>query len=192
MDFFVSKQDQKPEKGDLLISEPFLPDPNFKRTVIFICAHDENGTFGLVLNKKTHLKLKDIVDEVESIDTEIFVGGPVQQDTLHFLHRDKNVSFCSQEVASGIYWGGDYEEIIHRFSDGLTTSEDIKFFVGYSGWSEGQLEREIEENSWIIFKGTLPEMIFEWDNQELWKACLQTIGGKYRLMSNYPKDPKMN
>ncbi|MBC6411117.1 MAG: YqgE/AlgH family protein [Ekhidna sp.] len=192
MDFFVSKQVEKPERGDLLISEPYLPDPNFERTVIYLCKHDENDTFGLVLNKKTNVKLGDIVDEVADYPAELFIGGPVQQNTMHFIHRNIKLAESARLVQNEIYWGGDYDLLTQMLNARSIFNGDIRFFIGYSGWVKGQLMDEVKKNSWIILKRATQEMIFEWDNQELWRACLKTMGGKYRLMSNYPKDPRMN
>ena len=192
MDFFVSNQHKKPEPGDLLISEPYLPDPNFERTVIYLCEHDEDGTFGFVLNKMANVKLGDVVDEAAGYEADLFVGGPVQQDTLHFIHRNTKLAESAKLVQNEIYWGGDYERLTRMLNTKSIANEDIRFFIGYSGWAEGQLTNEIKENSWIVLKGAMQEMIFDWDNQALWEACLKTMGGKYRLISNYPKDPRMN
>lgn len=192
MDFFSSDQLILPEKGDLLISEPYLPDPNFERTVVFLCEHDENGTFGFVLNNKAHVELGEIMDEVGSYPAKLFVGGPVEHDTLHFLHREPLLANSSREVVPGIYWGGDFNQLTDMMNTKSVKETDLKFYIGYSGWAEGQLLEEMKAKSWIVMKGTKPEMIFDWDNQDLWKACLKTMGGKYRLMSNYPKDPRMN
>ncbi|WP_436515966.1 YqgE/AlgH family protein [Ekhidna sp. To15] len=192
MDFFSSDQLILPERGDLLISEPYLPDPNFERTVVFLCEHDENGTFGFVLNNKAHVELKELVDEAGSYPAKLFIGGPVEHDTLHFIHRESTLASSSREVVSGIYWGGDFNRLTEMMNTREISEDDVRFFIGYSGWAAGQLMDEMKAKSWIVLKGTTPEMIFDWDNQDLWKACLNTMGGKYRLMSNYPKDPRMN
>lgn len=192
MDFFSSDQLILPERGDLLISEPYLPDPNFERTVVFLCEHDENGTFGFVLNNKAHVELNELVDEVGNYPAKLFVGGPVEHDTLHFVHREVSLAPSSREVVPGVFWGGDFNRLTEMMNTREISTEDLRFFIGYSGWAAGQLMDEIKAKSWIVLKGTKPEMIFDWDNQDLWKACLNTMGGKYRLMSNYPKDPRMN
>lgn len=191
MDFFVSKQHVEPQRGDILISEPYLPDPNFERTVVYLCEHDENGTFGFVLNRKAKANLSEIIEGTSS-EASIFVGGPVQQDSLHFLHRNQDLASTSKKIAHDTYWGGDFDLLIEMINAGSLNPKDVRLFLGYSGWDIGQLEREMEENSWIILKGATQEMIFDWDNHDLWKECLKTMGGKYRLMSNYPKDPRMN
>ncbi|MEM6641684.1 MAG: YqgE/AlgH family protein [Bacteroidota bacterium] len=191
MDYFGTDKSAMPERGDLLISEPYLPDPNFERTVVYLCEHDENGTFGFVLNKPAQIVLSDVIDEVSS-DYGLFVGGPVQQDTLHFIHREHNLIPGAKSVLNDISWGGDYDILMQLLNTLAISKTNIRFFLGYSGWGPDQLKDEMKSGSWIVLKSATQDMIFEWDNQQLWKACLKTMGGKYRLMSNYPKDPRMN
>lgn len=191
MDYFTSDRFIKPKKGDLLISEPYLPDPNFERTVIFLCEHDENGSFGFVLNKKANVKLGEVIEEVNNSKTELLIGGPVQKDTLHYLHRDSTLSGF-KEVSSGIYWGGDFDQVLSLINTKKLREEDFRFFIGYSGWGPNQLIDELKAKSWIVFSGASPEMVFDWDNQDLWKACLKAKGGKFKLISNYPVDPRLN
>ena len=192
MDYFSSDKIIEPAKGDLLISEPYLPDPNFERTVVFLCEHDENGTFGFVLNRKAHVGLGEILEEAGDYPGKIFVGGPVEHNTLHWLHRDKNLNEGSVALSEDLFWGGNLERLTEMMNVRSIRTEDIRFFIGYSGWAPGQLMDEMKAKSWIVYKKPTTEMIFDWDNQDLWKACLNTMGGKYRLMSNYPKDPRMN
>ena len=192
MDYFGAGKIVEPERGDLLISEPYLPDPNFERTVILMCEHDDNGSFGFVLNKKANVKLPDVIDDVGDYYAELFIGGPVQQDTLHFVHRNENLSEKSSELIDKVFWGGNFDELLALINTKAIYQQDIRFFMGYSGWSSGQLMEEMKAGSWIVMKNVNAEMIFDWDNQELWKECLKSMGGKFRLMSNYPKDPRLN
>jgi len=192
MDFFSSDKIVQPQRGDLLISEPYLPDPNFDRTVVFLCEHDENGSFGFVLNKAADVSLSELVDEAGSFPGKVYIGGPVEQNTLHFIHREPSLKASSREVLDGVYWGGDFEKLTEMMNIRAISPDDIRFFVGYSGWAAGQLMDELKAHSWIVMKKPSSEMIFDWDNQDLWKACLQTMGGKFRLMANYPKDPRLN
>ncbi|MEQ9405028.1 MAG: YqgE/AlgH family protein [Cyclobacteriaceae bacterium] len=192
MDYFSSDKLIEPAKGDLLISEPYLPDPNFDRTVILICEHDENGTIGFVLNRGANIKLPDVLEESGSFDPDLFVGGPVEQDTLHFIHRSDHMKESSNVVAEGVRWGHDFDELLSLVNTGLITKSDIRLFLGYSGWSPGQLLDEMKAKSWIVFKNASAELIFDRDNHELWKECLKSMGGKFRLISNYPKDPRLN
>ncbi len=192
MDYFSTDKIIEPTKGDLLISEPYLPDPNFERTVILVCEHDENGSIGFVLNKAANVKLGDVMEDVGGFDADLLIGGPVQQDTLHFIHRSGDLTDNSNELVRNVYWGGNYDEVLSLINTKSLSTADIRFFMGYSGWSPGQLMDEMKVKSWIVFKNVTSEMIFDWDNQDLWKACLKSMGGKYKLISNYPKDPRLN
>src|SRR5688572_33297314 len=111
MEFFRYSNKLKPEKGRLLISEPFLPDPNFERTVVLLCEHNEEGSFGFVLNKPSDLKLGELMEDLGNMDEVVFVGGPVQQDTLHFIHRNVTIP-NAVEVAGSVHWGGDFESLL--------------------------------------------------------------------------------
>lgn len=175
-----------------MISEPYLPDPNFERTVIFLCEHNENGTFGFILNRKANVGLSEVLDEAGNYPGQLFVGGPVERDTLHWIHREKSFKEGAIEVFKGLFWGGQIDKLTELMNLRSIQPEDIRFFIGYSGWAPGQLMDEMKAKSWIVYKNPTIEMIFDWDNQDLWKACLNTMGGKFKLMSNYPKDPRLN
>ena len=188
----MSKSIVLPERGDLLISEPFLPDPNFERTVILLCEHNQDGSFGFVLNKPSSLKLEDVLDEVSGYDKILYTGGPVQGNTLHFIHKTPSLVQQAEAVSNGIYWGGDYDNLLSLINTRQLAPEDIKFFVGYSGWGSGQLEAELEENSWIVYKQATAQQVFETPPDQLWRDVLKSMGGKYRMFSNYPIDPRLN
>lgn len=192
IDFFSSDELIEPQRGDLLISEPYLPDPNFERTVILICEHDENGTIGFVLNKTATVGLADVMEDLSESDSKLYVGGPVQQDTLHFIHRSDQLIEKSQEIIQDIHWGGDYDKLASLANTRQLQEDQIKFFIGYSGWSEGQLLGELKEKSWIVFKDVNSDLIFKTPPQNLWKHVLNQMGGKFKLISNYPIDPRLN
>src|SRR5688572_13498469 len=145
MEFFKYKNKLQPEKGRLLISEPFLPDPNFERTVVLLCEHNTEGSFGFVLNKPSALKVQEIIEDIGLTNT-VYVGGPVQQDTLHFIHRNGNI-VNAVEIAGNVFWGGDLESLVTLTDTKQITEADIRFFVGYSGWGPGQLDSELEQDS---------------------------------------------
>ncbi len=191
-EYFHKNTNQKPERGDLLISEPFLPDPNFERSVVYLCEHDENGSFGFVLNHQSEVKLQDVLEEIESAEAPIFIGGPVERNTLHFLHRSEELNQGAKEIKNGVLWGVNFEDLLSRINMHTLDFEDIKFFVGYSGWSPGQLEEEINANSWIIYKSASAQQVFDVNSKDLWKHVLNELGGKYKVMSNYPSDPRLN
>lgn len=182
----------EPRKGDILISEPFLADPNFVRTVIFLCEHNDEGSFGFVLNKPAQIKLNELLEDVKERQDGIYVGGPVQQNTLQFIHRNDGLIEGGIEVKKGIYWGGNFEQMLTIIESNLIKQSDIKFFVGYSGWGAGQLKNELEVNSWIISRNVNIEQIFDTDVKSLWKEVLHKMGGKYKIVANFPVDPRLN
>ncbi len=190
--FEYDKNIPDPDRGDLLISEPFLSDPNFERTVILICEHNDQGTFGLVLNKITDLTMEDVLTEEVSFSGLLNLGGPVEQNTLHFVHRLGEKITDSIELGNGLFWSGDFEQIKFMLNEGLLDEKDIQFYLGYSGWAEGQLREELDAQSWFVKKGTTSEEIFDMDADEFWKSILKTMGGKYKVFSNYPVDPRLN
>ena len=190
--FEYDKNIPEPDRGDLLISEPFLNHPNFERTVILICEHNERGTFGLVLNKVTDLTLKDVLAEEVAFSGLLNLGGPVEQNTLHFVHKLGEKIDGSIELGDELYWSGDFEQIKSMLNEGLLQETDIQFYLGYSGWEEGQLRQELDAQSWFVKRRTTSKEIFDMDADEFWKSILKTMGGKYKVFSNYPVDPRLN
>ena len=190
MEFFPNEI-VRPERGDLLISEPFLPDPNFERSVVLICEHNTDGAFGLILNKPSILKVADVMDRDTNFGQTMYIGGPVQQDTLHFIHSLDGDIPDSLALANGLYWGGNFESVM-ALIDTEQLGGQIKFFLGYSGWSSGQLMTEMEQKSWIVCRSASPEDVFNVDPDKLWKEVLKNMGGKYKMFSNYPTDPRLN
>jgi len=191
MDYFNYQNRYQPEKGRLLASEPYLSDPNFERTIILLTEHNEEGTVGFVLNKPSESRIGDVMPDITHIDCPVFVGGPVQQDTLHYIHRIEGISDAIP-ITEGVYWGGNFEQILLLIETGQIDEENIKFFLGYSGWSTGQLEEELKVNSWIVGNRAAQELIFETEPDQMWKKSLKSLGGRFSMYSNYPVDPSMN
>jgi putative transcriptional regulator len=193
MELFNYSYDKvEPQKGDLLISEPFLADPNFARTVILLCEHNDEGSFGFVLNKLAQVKLNELLDVAGKREDNIYIGGPVQQNTLQFIHKNDGLIEGGIEVKEGIFWGGNFEQMLAMMEGELIQADDIKFFVGYSGWATGQLKDELKVNSWIISRDVNIEQVFHTDVESLWKEVLNTMGGKYKIVANFPVDPRLN
>lgn len=181
----------QPGTGVLLIADPFLKDPNFLRSVVFLCEHKEEGSFGFVLNRQYSNTLDELIPELEGHKISVFYGGPVQQDTIHFLHQYPDIIPGGMEVTKGIFWGGDFEKLVELIkTDSIDTSK-IRFYIGYSGWSGGQLDEELKEKSWLTVKGTR-KLIFHENYEEIWKDALKQLGGDYEMMINFPIDPQLN
>ncbi|MCZ8355487.1 MAG: YqgE/AlgH family protein [Cyclobacteriaceae bacterium] len=189
-DFFKYTNKIKPEKGRLLISEPFLNDPTFERTVVLLCEHNEDGSFGFILNKPSESSVNEVLESL-STDQLLHIGGPVQQDTLHYLHRIKTLDE-SIPIAEDVFWGGDFDQLQTNLDLGLINEKDIRFFLGYSGWAAGQLEEELKQDSWIVSSIVTQNLLFETPADEMWRKALSNMGGRFSVYSNYPKDPNLN
>ena len=130
----------EPASGILLIADPFLKDPNFLRTVVFLCEHKDEGSFGFVLNRQYENTLDELIPELEGHKLPVYFGGPVQVDSIHFLHQYPEKIPGGQEVIKGVYWGGDFDAVVNLVKNEEIDKNKVRFFIGYSGWSEGQLK----------------------------------------------------
>ena len=180
-----------PAPGILLIADPFLKDPHFMRTVIFICEHQEEGSFGFVLNKQFEQTLDELMMGFEGFPIPIYYGGPVQMDTIHFLHQYPEQVPGGHEVMQGIYWGGDFEKLSEMVKNHKVDFNKVRFFIGYSGWSNGQLSNELKEKTWLTVASTR-ELIFHQQPDNIRKDSLKHLGGDYEMMINFPIDPQLN
>lgn len=181
-----------PGAGDLLLSEPFMLDPNFKRTVVVLCEHlVDDGSVGFILNRPLDVRVCDALVDFDDVKNTLYYGGPVAKDTLHYLHRYGDLIEDSVPVIDDIYWGGNFEQLGNMLKAGTLDPSFIKFFLGYSGWSPGQLSGELEEHSWIITPAK-SKYVFELSDAELWKEVLKDLGGEYSQIINYPEDPNLN
>lgn len=181
----------RPAPGRFLISEPFMEDENFQRTVVLLVEHGPNGSLGFVLNRMMKSVVADIVSDLSPVQSPLFLGGPVEQDSLHYVHRLGDQIPESREIYPGLYWGGDFDTVKASVISQSASESDILFFVGYSGWAPGQLSRELHRKAWIV----APEntsFIFREDHEGLWKDLLRSMGSKYQVISNYPIDPRLN
>ncbi|MEM1000789.1 MAG: YqgE/AlgH family protein [Bacteroidota bacterium] len=182
---------QEPNRGTYLLAEPFLADTNFRRTVVLLTEHNDQGTVGYVLNRPSELKLHEAIPDFPDFAAVLYEGGPVERRTLHYIHRIEELGEDENEIAPGVYWGGDYERLKLMIMSGHVDPDDIRFFHGYSGWGPDQLDGEMETNSWIVAPSR-PTFTFAQDTDDLWANILKAMGGKYRLMANYPPHPSLN
>jgi putative transcriptional regulator len=182
----------KPAAGKLLISEPFLTDPNFKRSVVLIAEHIEEGTLGFILNQPSQFLLRDLVPDLGQADFPVFIGGPVEIDTIHFIHCCNDKLNSGEEIGNGIYWGGNFEMLKILINDNSISPYEVKFFLGYSGWGMAQLDKEIKENSWIVSDQFHQEVVFSPNEEELWKEVIINLGPKFAHVSKFPSDPSLN
>lgn len=187
----AQSDDIRPEAGVVLIAPPMLGDPNFRRTVVLLCEHGPDGTFGLILNRPLPLQLEDVMNGLTGYPDALSLGGPVQPNTLHFLHRFGERLPGAVAVEDGVYWGGDFEVMKELIATEALTARDVRFFLGYSGWSAGQLDDEIEQGGWFLTR-TGGDVVFAGDPGALWRRVLRQMGGEYAVLANFPDDPRMN
>ncbi len=191
-DFFtIDPTHTEPARGRVLVSEPFLGDEYFKRSVVFLTEHNEDGTVGFVINKPINLKVSEVIRDFPEVDSEVALGGPVATNTVHYIHTLGDMVPDSVQVFRNIYWGGDFEVLKNLIGSGMVKGKDIRFFIGYSGWAPKQLEHEISENSWVITR-LEPQMVMENCSSGSWKEALKLLGKKYRLWTNFPEKPDLN
>ena len=175
-----------PAKGSILLSEPFLQDPNFERSVIVLCEYLPEETFGFVLNHKTDSQLNDLI-KIAPKEIPVFIGGPVANDSLFYLHTFKDIE-SSEEVLPGLFFGGELTEIFEFLSSNEANKEKIRFFIGYSGWSKGQLEQEIKERAWICVNNIPSKTILSKNTANLWRKCMSQQGKQFHTFALFPKN----
>lgn len=176
--------------GQILLAEPFMDDPNFKRTVILLCEHSSEGSLGFILNKGLNMHLGEALPELADFEAQLHFGGPVETDTLHYVHTLGERLDGAMPVAEGLWWGGSFEMLSILIQSRQVRPEEVRFYLGYSGWSPGQLAEEQREEAWILHPGRT-DYVFA-DEDQLWRRILREKGGKFRVMSNYPEDPEFN
>jgi putative transcriptional regulator len=180
------------QKGHVLVAEPALTgDVSFSRAVILIAEHNLKGSVGFILNKPLSYTLDELIEEIH-FPYPVFNGGPVEQDNIYFIHIAPKVIPGSIEISDGIYWGGDFSALLKALEQNLIAENQIKFFLGYTGWSQKQLDGEIKTNSWITVKNLDISTLVKQENHSLWKDSIKALGGKYLIWSNTPENPSLN
>jgi putative transcriptional regulator len=183
---------EKLEKGQLLIAEPsIIGDLSFNRSVILLADHNNEGSVGFILNKPLEYTINDLIPDIEA-SFKIYNGGPVEQDNLYFIHTIPELITGSIEISNGIFWGGDFELTKSLINEGKINKENIRFFLGYTGWSANQLESELQSNSWIIATNTYKSSILSKSSSQFWKEKIIELGGEYLIWSNAPENPILN
>jgi putative transcriptional regulator len=191
IDFFKITNNKVASQGRILIAEPFLNDTYFKRSVVFITEHNEEGSVGFVLNKPVELKVQDVIQNFPYIDAGISIGGPVNTNTLHYIHTLGELIPESIKVLDNIYWGGDFDTLKKFISEGKIRKDQIRFFLGYSGWGAQQLENELGESAWLVAEIN-SEMIMKGEESGIWNQILEKMDNKYQVWANFPENPGLN
>jgi len=180
------------KKGHVLLAEPFMLDPNFKRTAVILCEYSaEEGGVGFVMNKPLNMQVDSLLEDFPEFSAEVYFGGPVATDTIHYIHNVGDLLDESQKVVPGVFWGGNFEKLKFLISSDLITPENIRFFVGYSGWTSGQLESELEMGSWVTADMDT-NYLFRSKPHELWQQVMQNKGDRYSVISQMPDEANWN
>ena len=143
------------------------------------------------MNRQYDNTLDELIPELEGYKLPVYYGGPVQIDSIHFIHQYPNEIPGGQEVIKGVYWGGDFDAVVNLIKNETIDPNKIRFYIGYSGWGEGQLANEMTEKTWLTVKATR-KLIFHTNYEEIWKDSLKHLGGDYEMMVNFPIDPQLN
>lgn len=191
--FKITHNNLLPAQGSILISEPFLQDAYFQRSVVLLVEHNTQGSMGFVLNKKTDLIVNTFFPELEEYpEIPIYLGGPVSANRLFFIHSLGDLIVPdSVKIKDRLYFDGNFEALKRYMQNGHSIEGKVKFFLGYSGWTEGQLGNEINKNSWVVSHAAKENVLLA-DGESFWKNSLEQLGSNYEAWTKYPKDPYLN
>ena len=188
---FLPKNNLKPAQGRVLLSDPFMSDLTFSRTVILLTDYKDEGAIGFVLNKPLDIKIKDLIQNFPDFDGKVYAGGPVDTNHLYYIHTSNKVAE-RVEIIPGLYWGGDFEQIKKLIEEGTLHNGNIRFFAGYSGWGEQQLEEEIKSNSWYVAGRKHIPLFNEDEGNTMWTNVIKELGKEFTIVANIPENPSMN
>lgn len=190
MDIFKMESKLQPSQGRVLIAEPFLPGDYFNRSAVLLVQCTQDGDVGFILNKPTDLLVRELFNGFPNFEANAYIGGPVSGDKLFFLHTLGMKIPDSLHIAEELYWSGNFEHLISLIRAGLVEEEQVRFFLGYSGWSAGQLAAEIKDYSWVVTNPSVNEILESDEN--FWSESVKSIGGNALLWQNFPENPEFN
>ena len=180
------------QKGKILIANPFIDDPSFLQTVILLVEHNNDGSVGFILNRKIDLSIQEVVSDFLLFDAPIYYGGPVEENALFYIHTYPKIS-GAMEIMPNLYWGGDFEEIKSVINTTMPATSSIRFFAGYSGWGIGQLQSEMDRDTWLLQKISLEEIMKGEDVSTLWQKQVRfSKEERYAYWANIPQNPSLN
>ncbi|MFV0269800.1 MAG: YqgE/AlgH family protein [Draconibacterium sp.] len=189
--FKIKTNNVAPQKGRILIAEPFLSGNYFNRSVVLLVTYSEKGAVGFILNKMVEFPINEAFPDFHDFDTQVYLGGPVATDSIYFIHKLGDRIPGSIHVMGNLYWGGDFETIKREIRLGTIDSSEIRFFLGYSGWDAGQLEEELKDDSWLVTDVDQESVMGEMDPNS-WFRFVKRAGTRYSVWKNFPENPSMN
>jgi putative transcriptional regulator len=186
------QNEEDPAKGKLLISDPFLDEDYFRRSVVYLCEHNDDGSFGFVVNNFISINLNELDESLPKVETHISLGGPMEVNSLYFIHQFGDQIENSAEISPGVFLGGDFQQLSNKIVEDESNISKVRFIIGYAGWKRKQLQEEIENNAWIVKELSSPFQLFESKSRLSWKRMMFDLGGKYKIMSKFPLTPMNN
>jgi putative transcriptional regulator len=192
LDYTISALNKlKLKSGRLLIAEPFMADPHFKRSVVLLTEYSKESCLGFILNQSLDLTVNDVLIDFPTFNAPVYMGGPVSTDNLFFIHSQGEFIEGSQKINDNLWWAGNFDQLKAMIVNNEIFPHEVKFFLGYSGWDFNQLNNEVKHNSWII--ADAKELtINDLSDNKLWNNTLKNMGSKYALLANFPEDPRLN
>lgn len=186
--FVIKGNSLEPKRGNILISEPLMNDFHFGRSVVLLIDHVESeGSFGIIINKRLNASVSQIVDDFPDFDALAYLGGPVADNQLFFVHTLGDLIPDSSPIVDGLYWGGDVETLKTLIATGIANEGNTRFYLGYSGWDAGQLVTELVRNTWLVADIT-PDEFLNTPPERMWAACVQKLGKPYEMWPRFPKN----
>jgi putative transcriptional regulator len=172
-----------------LVASPLLVDPNFVRSVVLLCEHDDEGSMGLVVNRPSDASLTEAMSVLQPHPGQkLWFGGPVQRDIVIVLHRDLDMP-GARAIADGMAVGGDEEALLDLVRG--PRHRDARVCAGYAGWGAGQLAAELESRSWIVCPARA-RFVFDTDPATTWAEVLRSLGPRFAYLADLPADPRVN
>ena len=190
--FKIRSNSLEPKQGNILISEPLMNDFHFGRSVVLLIDHEESeGTFGVIINKTLNASVSQIVDIFPDFEAAVYLGGPVADNQLFFIHTLGDLIPDSSPILDGLYWGGNAETLRTLISTGIANESNTRFYLGYAGWDSGQLVDELVRNSWLIGSITA-EQLFSIPEEVMWQTFVNQLGSPYAMWGRFPKNVEDN
>ncbi|MBQ6771880.1 MAG: YqgE/AlgH family protein [Bacteroidales bacterium] len=190
--FKIRSNSLEPKQGNILISEPLMNDFHFGRSVVLLIDHDEvEGSFGVIINKKLNASVSQIVDGFPDFESAVYLGGPVADNQLFFIHTLGPLIPDSDPILEGLYWGGDSNTLKTLISTGIANENNIRFYLGYAGWDSGQLVSELVRNSWLV-SDISAKQFFSVGPERMWQTFVNQMGSHYEMWSRFPKNAEDN
>lgn len=178
--------------GNVLLSEPFLNDYYFRRSVVLIIDHNkEDGSLGVIINKRLSVAFNDIVEGFPTFKADVYLGGPVETDRIFFIHTVGELIPDSYKICSGIYWSGNILALKAMIKNNLIMPHEIRFYVGYCGWERNQLRKELKANTWLVGDFSSKQLLNNAPGN-MWSTFVKSMGNKYSLWNKFPVEPTDN